>query len=115
MKEIDRQIRLEGRILKLISPLGSEKVQRFAGPLSTKIMSVLKLKSLNCEKIRISRPDGTDFRACVMRGKRNEGKTVGILWLHGGGYVLGAPEMAFTCYIVYRHSGSVLCQNQGLF
>lgn len=98
MKNIDKQIRLEGRILKIISPLGYENVQRFIGPISTKAMSLLQLKNLNCEKIKISRSDGTSFRVCIMRGKKTEGKTVGILWLHGGGYVLGAPEMAIMSF-----------------
>ncbi len=98
MKNIDKQIRFEGKILKLISPLGSEKAQRILGPISTKAMSVLKLKSLNCEKRKIHRPDGTSFRACVMHGKKTEGQTIGVLWLHGGGYVLGAPEMAIMTF-----------------
>lgn len=95
---IDKEIKLEGEILKAISPLGSEKVQRIIGPISTKAMSVLKLKSLNCKKVQISRKDKTSFRACIMRGKKTEGKIVGILWLHGGGYVLGAPEMAIMSF-----------------
>lgn len=98
MKNIDKQIRFEGEILKLISPLGSEKVQRIIGPMSTKAMSLLSLKSLNCRKIKITRPDGSEFRVCVMHGKKREGKTIGILWLHGGGYVLGAPEMAIMSF-----------------
>lgn len=98
MKNIDKQIRLEGEMLKLISPLGSERAQRILGPISTKAMSVLKLKSLNCEKIKINRSDGSSFRVCVMRGKKTEGKTIGVLWLHGGGYVLGAPEMAIMTF-----------------
>ena len=85
MKNIDKQIRFEGEILKLISPLGSEKVQRIIGPMSTKAMYLLSLKSLNCRNVKIARSDGSEFRACVMRGKKTEGKTVGILWLHGGG------------------------------
>lgn len=96
--KIDKQILIQGKILRAISPLGSEKVQRAAGPLSTKVLSVLKLKSLNCEKIQIPRDDGTSFRACVMRGKKTQGKTAGILWLHGGGYSLGAPEMAIMSF-----------------
>lgn len=107
MKNIDKQIRLEGEILKLISPLGSEKAQRIIGPISTKAMSFLKLKSLNCSKIKIKRPDGTEFRVCVMRGKKTHGKTIGILWLHSGGYVLGAPEMAimsFPKHLINNHN-----------
>ncbi len=92
--KINREIALEGILLKAISPLPYEKMQRLMGPLSTKVLGVFPLKSLNCEKIKIKRKDGSAFRACVMRGKKTEGKTVGILWLHGGGYSLGAPEMA---------------------
>lgn len=33
-----------------------------------------------------------------MKSDINEGKTVGVLWLHGGGYVLGAPEMALITF-----------------
>ncbi len=47
MKNIDKQIRLEGEMLKLISPLGSERAQRILGPVSTKAMSVLKLKKVS--------------------------------------------------------------------
>lgn len=96
--KINREIWLEGVLLKAISPLPYEKAQRFMGPLSTKAMSVLPLKSLNCIKTAIKRADGSDMRTCVMRGKKTDGKTVGILWLHGGGYVLGAPEMAIMSF-----------------
>lgn len=94
LKEINKEIRLEGAFYKAISPLGIEKVQRAVGPLSTKVMSVLSLGHLNCEKVKIPRDDGTLMRTCIMKGKKTSGKTVGILWLHGGGYSLGAPEMA---------------------
>lgn len=44
-KDINREIRFEGELLRRISPLGIEKVQRFASPLSTKVLSLLKLKN----------------------------------------------------------------------
>jgi len=94
----NKQIALEGLLLKAFSPLPYEKAQRLMGPLSKKAMRVLPLKSLNCEKRRITRPDGSSFRVCVMRGKQSKGKTVGVLWLHGGGYALGAPEMAVMSF-----------------
>ncbi|MCR5207366.1 MAG: alpha/beta hydrolase [Eubacterium sp.] len=95
---VNREIAFEGLLLKAISPLPYEKAQRFIGPLSTKAMGLLPLKSLNCKKIKIERGDGSAFRACVMRGKKTEGKTIGVLWLHGGGYSLGAPEMAIMSF-----------------
>ncbi len=96
--KINKEIALEGLLLKAISPLPYEKMQRLMGPLSTKVMGVLPLKSLNCQKTLIRRKDDSAFRACVMRGKNTEGKTVGVLWLHGGGYALGAPEMAIMSF-----------------
>lgn len=93
-KNIYKEIRPEGIFYKAISPLGIEKVQRAMGPISTKAMSVLSLKHLNCEKVKIPRDDGTLMRTCIMKSNKSDGKTVGILWLHGGGYSLGAPEMA---------------------
>lgn len=94
----DKELYIQGQILKAISPLPYENVQRVLGPLSTKVLSVLPLKSLNCTKTTIKRSDGTEFRVCVMKGKKREGKAVGILWLHGGGYSLGAPEMAIMSF-----------------
>ncbi len=97
-KDIDKGIRLEGAFIKAISPLGNERVQRILSPISNKALSLLPLKSLNCSKIKMKRADGSSFRVCILRGKKSQGKTVGILWLHGGGYVLGAPEMAVMSF-----------------
>ncbi len=91
----DKGIAPAGAILKTVSPLPYEKAQRLLGPLSDRLPGLLPLKSLNCEKVFIPRADGTPMRVCVMRGKKTGGKTVGVLWLHGGGYALGAPELAF--------------------
>ena len=96
--KINKEIAFEGLLLKAVSPLPYEKAQRFMGPLSTRAMSVLPLKGMNCKKVKIPRTDGSEFRACVMKGKESKGKTVGILWLHGGGYALGAPEMAVMSF-----------------
>lgn len=96
--KINKEIAVEGWLLKVISPLPYERMQRLMGPLSTKVLGVLPLKSLHCEKIQILREDGSRMRVCVMRGRKTEGKTVGILWLHGGGYALGAPEMAVMSF-----------------
>ncbi len=97
-KDIDKEIRLEGLLIQSISPLGSEKVQRIMSPVSNAALSLLPLKSLNCTKTKIERADGSSLRVCVMKGKKRQGKTVGILWLHGGGYVLGSPEMAVMSF-----------------
>ena len=96
--KINRQLALEGALLKAFNPLPNETAQRLVSPLSDKVLGLLPMKLLNGYKTEISRPDGTPMRVCVLRGKKTEGKTVGILWLHGGGYVLGAPEMAVMSF-----------------
>ena len=40
------------------------------------------------------RKNGSAMRICVFDSQVKNGSKVGILWLHGGGYSLGAPEMA---------------------
>lgn len=97
-RDIDKEIRIEGLLIRAVSPLGNENVQRFVSPISNTVLSLLPLKGLNCTKMKIKREDGSSFRVCVMRGKKTQGKTVGILWLHGGGYVLGSPEMAVMSF-----------------
>lgn len=92
-KEINKDVRAMGEFLRLISPLDKKLFQTFASPLSTKVLSVLQLKGLNCEKTYIKRTDGSKFRVCVFKSRVHTGNRIGILWLHGGGYVLGAPEM----------------------
>lgn len=73
-RDIDKEIRLEGLLIRAISPLGKEKVQRFVSPISNAVLSLLPLKSLNCTKMKITRSDGSSFHIYVMRGKKTQKK-----------------------------------------
>lgn len=95
---INKEILAEGLLLKAISPLPYERAQRLMGPMSAQVLKLLPLRSLQCRKLTVPRKDGSPMRLCVMRSRKREGKTVGVLWLHGGGYVLGAPEMAVMSF-----------------
>ncbi|MGN1119149.1 MAG: alpha/beta hydrolase [Oscillospiraceae bacterium] len=44
----------------------------------------------------IKTPYGRHIRLLVVRPKEMTKKTAGVLWLHGGGYATGFPEMVFT-------------------
>lgn len=56
-------------------------------------MRTMRLKS---ETVRIPMPWGT-MRLIVLRpGKETGRKLPGILWIHGGGFVTGAPEMVYV-------------------
>lgn len=94
-KSIRRELRAEGIVLKAISPLGYERIQRLAGPAGNVVLRLLPMKAVNGHYETMKRPDGSKMELLVLDGKKDDGKpTVGILWCHGGGYVLGAPGMA---------------------
>jgi acetyl esterase/lipase len=53
-------------------------------------------KGCKVEYRRISSSQGKALKIMIVRPqKNNAGKLPGVLWLHGGGYLLGFPEMVF--------------------
>ena len=95
---MNRALAAEGLVLKAVSPLGFKTAQRLMGPLSAGALRMLPLHHLHCKKGQLHRADGSAMRICLMRSEKRSGKCIGILWLHGGGYVLGAPEMAVMSF-----------------
>ena len=77
-----------------------------------------KTKTLQYEQRWITRKDGGKQRICIYRPKNVQEEMPGLLWIHGGGYAIGMPEMdenfiknfieAQNCVVVapdYRLSG----------
>lgn len=91
---INKDVRLIGTLLQLFNSASSEKTMKITASASAKVMEKWGVSSLNGRKTFITRKDGSKMRVCVFNGKKSTDKTVGILWLHGGGYALGSPEMA---------------------
>jgi acetyl esterase/lipase len=56
-------------------------------------------KTLHYEQIYIPRPDGTQLRICVYSPLNPKTNAPGLLWIHGGGYSIGAPEQDEGAYI----------------
>ena len=48
---------------------------------------------INCQKVRIKTRDGHSMPMLILSPKGNVEKTAGVLWIHGGGYILGMKEM----------------------
>ena len=59
------------------------------------------------ERKQIKGSGGETLRLLVLRPKRQEGRLPGILWIHGGGYVLGMAGM------VYMSCGRLLAKKYG--
>ena len=47
------------------------------------------------QSIYVPRGDGTNLRLLVLRRKGKTHDATGVLWLHGGGYATGMPEMVY--------------------
>jgi len=96
-KDIHKDVRFAGRILRKIMPVFTKE-------------QLIKL-SANCEKFLtgkwlgrhtsvetryIERPDGTKLRILICKSKAGTKlNATGLLWIHGGGYAIGAPEQDF--------------------
>ena len=52
-------------------------------------------KEINHQKIKITGENGNSFSALVLSPKVPSPDVPGILWLHGGGYMLGMKEMVY--------------------
>ncbi len=93
-EDIDPELRTAGRLSRFLFP-PKEWFFRLARRLTARAAGG-DVPGLECDEQRIpSLEDGTDVRLRVYRSKsgtRREG-VPGVLFLHGGGYAIGSPEM----------------------
>jgi acetyl esterase/lipase len=92
---IDPEIRTFGRLMRFIGPLSGEKEIRRIQSLTACFFAGKQMIRKMGESIYIRRShDDSDLRILVMKPEEPKTNVPGVLWLHGGGYALGAPEMA---------------------
>jgi acetyl esterase/lipase len=89
---IDKELRTTGRMIKIINNTFTERRLRLLGKLKFK-MSV-KDDTIQFLEEWIPREDGSKMRICIFKPLELKENVPGVLWLHGGGYALGAPEQA---------------------
>ena len=66
-------------------------------------------EDLDCSNVFIERGDGTSMRIRVYKPLNMEKRGPAILWIHGGGYALGAPETGVVkCKRLIEESGAVI-------
>ncbi len=97
-KMIDRQLRLAGLLYRTFINFTSEKAMRFASKISRKVIIGKTTKKLNCSEKKIKDQNGRDLRICIYKSLQLADHATGVLWIHGGGYALGAPEMDLDYY-----------------
>ena len=94
---IDPQLRFMGSVLKLLNRnLTEERMRKSAGrpSLMLKIIGAMfKPKGVRIEEEWIPRVDGSQLRILILRPLEPKRNVPGLLWLHGGGYYTGSPEL----------------------
>ena len=93
-KQIHKELRLAGRILRLGPKVMSPRMLRLSNRFLDTFAAghALTRKSLYRQTF-IARPDGTRLRLAIYAPRKPQAHQAGMLWLHGGGYAIGVPEI----------------------
>jgi acetyl esterase/lipase len=92
---IDKELRTAGLIMRIVpKAFFTESGLRILGKLSKKRRLEIKDDTVQFAEEWLDRKDGSKLRICIFRPLESAGNLPGLLWLHGGGYALGAPEQA---------------------
>lgn len=100
-KMIDRQIRFRGFLFDLLFRRSSEeKYIRFMHAIErrTRRRKGRSVKGLQTSEEWIPRGDGSKLRIFICKPLHGKRDVPGVLWLHGGGYALGTPELSADTY-----------------
>lgn len=94
--KIDPEIRNEGVLAKSLPMIFATKIgcKLTDKLLHKKMQGKCTVKSITIEERWIQRKDGGKLRICIYRPAKivNE-KLPGLMWIHGGGYAMGLPEL----------------------
>ncbi|QSX08248.1 alpha/beta hydrolase fold domain-containing protein [Alkalibacter rhizosphaerae] len=90
---VDEELKRRGKIFQIISKIVFTKWGfPLLNKLSSKRPAVKNNSTMLVEQQWIQRKDGEKIRICIYRPAKEEKNMPGLLWLHGGGYILGSPE-----------------------
>jgi acetyl esterase/lipase len=101
--DIDPALRARARVFRFVTPPSRSEasLRRGGGPLLGLMRHLPGPRGLRAEERWADRPDGSKLRLKVYKAAAGTPRTAGlpgILWLHGGGYVLGSPEQDGASY-----------------
>ncbi|WP_339279066.1 alpha/beta hydrolase [Paenibacillus sp. FSL W8-1187] len=98
---IDKQLRFRGKLVDFLLRSKSEakwiEAMRKSKRRSDKSIGK-NIEGLSCSEEWIPRPDGSKLRIRIYKPLHSEGRLPGVLWLHGGGYAMGNPELFGDAY-----------------
>lgn len=89
---IHKDVRFIGVVLRRFTSNVTEEGYRKSRDSSVKKIGKAKPKSAQMEKVYLPRQDGTKMRTVILKPSHPYASVPAVLFLHGGGYVLGTPE-----------------------
>lgn len=96
-EDINQEVRLEGVLMRTFMPSFSDGFVKLGNFFIDNFMCGMNLAlRVKYEEKYITREDGSKLRLCVYTPKEKKKDVPGLLWIHGGGYALGAPEQDFS-------------------
>lgn len=101
LKMIDKQLRIKGFLYnQLVSRSSEEKYIKFMHTVKkmTQKQKGKTVAGLHTSEEWITREDGSKLRLCIYKPLDLKGEVPGVLWLHGGGYAQGIPELFSDAY-----------------
>ena len=90
---IHKDLRFWGTIFKIFYRFDNEKRFKTAQKSVSKIFRGKKSKKISCGEQIIKNEKGEKLRLCIYKPLESKSNIPGILWLHGGGYAMGVPEL----------------------
>lgn len=96
-RNIHPDVRPAGRVLRRIMPsFTREQLMKLSEKCEKYLAGRWLGKNTRVEQRMLERPDGTQLRVLICRSKAGtKPEATGLLWIHGGGYAIGAPEQDF--------------------
>src|SRR3546814_10446357 len=85
-----------GRVMRLLLRPRTVGAFRRMDRLNRIMLKGRKPNDLACSEVWIPRRDGGQLRVVVYKPKQAAANLPAVLWLHGGGYLMGTPEQDIT-------------------
>lgn len=101
-KMVNKQLRFRGMLISRLVQKSSEA--KFIESMQNSKKQMEKsfkgkdVEGLDCREVWIARKDGTKIRVRIYRPLGQNRALPGVLWIHGGGYAQGVPEMSGNMY-----------------
>ena len=101
-KMVNKQLRFKGMLLNRLVTKSTEEAFVQSMHNSKKQMDKRfkgrDIEGLDCSEEWVSRGDGSSIRVRIYKPLRPVKNVAGVLWIHGGGYAQGVPEMSDDMY-----------------